>query len=147
MCYFVTYSCLRECACECFVHLLICEKGDRVFSPWTGHTQRTAPTWWQTREGDDWGEMWLTEDLLFPNHWCLLSSILSGTWTSDEGAKQQLLPLLFLRVRQTLLQVAHYICEGREGGQVYLGMVYFIANDIIRRNKISPSHILFFYKT
>lgn len=60
------------------MHLLICEKGDSIcFSTdWT-HNMQPPP---EDKQGNETfrGET-LTEDLLFPNHWCLLSSILSGT--------------------------------------------------------------------
>lgn len=131
MCHFVTYS----VSCVSVRVLCIClsvRKGDCIcfYVDWTH--KRTAPTWQQTREGD----VWLTEDLLFPNHRCLLSSILSGTWKSEEGTLQRQLPLIFDRVSQTLLQVAQCTIFVM-WGQVYLGVVYFIANNIIWRNNVT----------
>lgn len=140
MCYFVTYSvsvwvCWVSCA---FAYLW--ERG-RPLLLHGMDARHAVPTWWQTREGGDRGETWLTEDLLFPHHWCLLSSILSGTWTSEEGTLQQQLqlPLIFRRVGQTLLQVAQctiFVMWGLSG------VVYFIAKDIWRY-KTSPSHMFF----
>lgn len=60
-----------------------------------------------TGDGESGGATTLTGELLFPNHWCLISSILSGTWTSQAGTlllRQQQQP--FHRVSQTLLHVA-----------------------------------------
>lgn len=137
MCYFVTYS---VSVWVCVSVLCIClsvRTGTAFVSPRTRHaTRRPRLTTNKGRRRLRRGATRLTEDLLFPNHWCLLSSILSGTWTSEEGTQQQQLPLIFHRVGQTLLQVAQ--CT------IFV-MWCFIAKDIIWRNKTSPSHHVFFF--
>lgn len=105
--------------------LCIClsvRKGTASVSPRTGHTERAVPSL-TTNEGrrpSRRGATRLTQDLLFPNHWCLLSSLLSGTWTSEAGTLQRQLPRIFHRVGQTLLQVAKCTIFVM-WGQVYSG--------------------------
>lgn len=129
MCYFVTYSVsVVRVSVNVLCICLSVRKGTAFVSPWTAHTTR-SPHLTENKGSLRRGATRLTEDLLFPNHWCLLSSFLSGTWTSEKGTLQQQLPRIFHRVGQTLLQVAQ--CTIFVMWSSLFGVVCFIAKDII----------------
>lgn len=100
MCYFVTYGVPGWVSVLCIC--LSLRKGTMFSLRWTGRTAHAREG--ERERGDATTPM---EDLLFPNHWCLISSILSGTWTSEAGTlQQQQQQLPFHRVGQAFLHVA-----------------------------------------